>query len=118
MKKNKHISEAESTEIISEILLGFKVLHSHNIVHRDVKPSNILLKNNKVKISDFGLCKILATQDEVMKSLVGTLEYQAPEMTRDGRYRSNCDIYSLGVVFYKLLYGKHPYSSKSIFSLL
>lgn len=59
---------------------GFKILNKYNIIHRDVKPNNILLQNGSIKIADFGLCKKLPNKCDLMQSIVGTLKYQAPEV--------------------------------------
>lgn len=96
-------------EYFRQIVVGYKNLLSFNIVHRDMKPQNILIKDGTVKIADFGLCHILQEPKEYMSAMVGSLRYQAPEIIRGNWYNSKCDIYSLGVILYKMLFGKCPF---------
>jgi len=104
----------EFQPVYLEILAGIRVLHRHNIIHRDIKPSNILITNeNKVVIIDFGLAKEISDREKTssLGEVVGTPFYMAPEQAIIGGivdFRS--DIYSLGMILYRALTGKHPFA--------
>lgn len=81
-------------------------MHKHNIIHRDLKPDNILFKNGEIIIGDLGLSKQIGDVGGI--SYVGTPGYIAPEIVSkkpEEVYNNSCDIYSLGVVLYEMIYG-------------
>lgn len=78
-----------------------------------MKPENILINNNKMKIADFGFAKVVLSHSQLNKTLVGTPLYMSPQLLRSERYTSKCDIWAIGVVAYELLYGKLPWISHS-----
>ena len=81
-----------------QILLGISELHKHNIIYRDLKPENILMeKNGYVKLTDFGVSKIMSTGDDVTNTMVGTLEYMAPELIKKEGHGKTSDWWSFGV---------------------
>lgn len=120
LKENKQIQEKEAKLIISQILSGLKYLNDQKqrIIHYDLKPQNIIFHNGEVKISDFGLCKILTENQEKIELTsqgVGTYWYQAPECFVQGRQpQITCkvDIWSVGVIFFELLYGMKPFGNE------
>ncbi|KAI4861697.1 checkpoint kinase 2-like protein [Hypoxylon rubiginosum] len=110
------LSEAESRKLFTQLFQGIKYLHDRNIVHRDVKPENILLvdKELHVKLADFGLAKIIG-EESFTTTLCGTPSYVAPEILAEGRHRKYSkavDIWSLGVVLYICLCGFPPFSDE------
>ncbi|KAI1774054.1 Pkinase-domain-containing protein [Hypoxylon cercidicola] len=110
------LSEAESRKLFTQLFQGIKYLHDRNIVHRDVKPENILLvdKDLHVKLADFGLAKIIG-EESFTTTLCGTPSYVAPEILAEGRHRKYSkavDIWSLGVVLYICLCGFPPFSDE------
>jgi len=118
--KKKKLSEDEAIEIMKGLLEGFKLLKKHYIIHRDIKPSNILLKDGTVKIADFGLCRTyLGKELEKEKgTLIGTPIYMAPELITGQPLNEKTDIYSLGAVFYELMFGHCPYEDSSLIELV
>ncbi len=104
----------EALEMVTQICSALQFAHDEKIVHRDIKPGNILItKNGRVKIADFGLAKLLgATPDTSLtqsQAAMGTLNYMAPEQRENSKdVDHRADIYSLGVVFYELLTGEVP----------
>ena len=102
--------------------LGF--IHQRNIIHGDIKPSNImLLKQNgnyKIKILDFGVSLLLLNLDKMGMEAVGTFSYMSPEQSgilkRPVEVRS--DLYSLGIVYYQCLVGELPYKAGNVYSLI
>jgi len=108
------IPELRAIEIFNKVLDAFEYAHQHNIIHRDVKPANIMLTQNEdVKILDFGIAKGVETKplgitQEGLR--VGTLLYMSPEQIRAQTLDHRSDIYSLGVTLFEILTGKCPYS--------
>ena len=97
---------------------GFKSLISINILHRDMKPGNIFLKNGKIKIGDFGFCKQLDTREGLAQTQLGSPLYMAPEVLFGNNYDLKADIWSIGVIYYELLYGICPFETNSIINLI
>lgn len=109
------ISIERGKNIILQILSGFAYAHTNGIVHRDVKPSNILItKNDEIKILDFGIAKLVnETQNKLTKTgtQIGTAYYMSPEQVKAEILDQRSDIYSLGITFYELLSGFCPYAN-------
>ncbi|CAG8608695.1 13132_t:CDS:2 [Ambispora gerdemannii] len=111
------LTESQTRKAFYQIFNAIKYLHDRNIIHRDLKPENILMVEKEkmtLKISDFGLSKILGNSDEVMTTLCGTPTYVAPEILtpRERRsYNSKVDMWSLGVILYVCLCGFPPFSN-------
>ncbi len=107
----------ETIQAMKEVLLGLGEAHKKGILHRDVKPENLLLSTEgKVKIVDFGICKDLdETGERITKEnlLIGTASYMSPESIQHGDSTPASDIFSLGVVFYELIVGVHPFIGNS-----
>ena len=88
---------------MAQILMGFSSLIRKGIVHRDMKPENILIHNGKLKIADFGLAK--PTHSSLfMDSNVGTPMYQSPQMLSSEKYSYKCDIWALGIIYYYVFF--------------
>ncbi|CAD8100980.1 unnamed protein product [Paramecium primaurelia] len=94
-------------------LLGCGYLYEKNIIHRDLKPSNVLLQDNQIKIADFGLSKALEEQIKEMANdntpQIGTPLYMSPQVIGQQNYSIKSDVWSLGCIFYEMLYGKTPW---------
>ena len=110
-KKKKGLTELEAVTLFRQILNGFRVLQALNIIHRDIKLENILLDEGVAKIGDFGLSKFQS--NEPCTSQVGTPYYAAPEIAQGLPYNSKCDIWSLGMAFYKMLNKGEPWERKT-----
>jgi serine/threonine protein kinase len=116
---DNNIDELKIKYYIKQIVDGLFYLQKCNIVHRDIKPANILLKNDLIKIADFGFAKMLNDNTSMMDTICGSPLYMAPEILFKTKYTSKSDLWSLGVIIYQMVYKKHPYNnSKSIIELI
>jgi tousled-like kinase len=118
LKRHRLLSEKEAKNIMQQIFAGLVYLNERpeKIIHYDLKPHNILLNNGEVKITDFGLSKIMEpskTNMELTSQGVGTYWYQAPECFDTSgtppRISSKVDVWSCGVLFFEMLYGIKPF---------
>jgi eukaryotic-like serine/threonine-protein kinase len=97
-------------EYARQILSALRFAHRHGIVHRDIKPHNVLVDGEgRVKVTDFGIARAGTSQMTETGSIVGTAQYLSPEQARGGEVDQRSDLYSLGVVLYELLTGKTPF---------
>ena len=115
IKKRSKLTESVSKFIFKQIVLALKYIHSHNIVHRDIKLDNILIDlDNNIKICDFGVSKIIKKGD-IMLDQCGTPAYIAPEILKNRGYEGfGVDIWSAGVVLYSMLSGNVPFKGRDI----
>ena len=97
---------------------AFKDLNTYSIYHRDIKPDNILIKDGKLKLADFGFCKRMGSLDDLTQTVLGSPVYMAPEILNGDLYNSKADIWSLGVVFYEMLFGTAPFGEGSLSDLV
>lgn len=110
LQKQKRISESRAFFYFLQTCIGVNYLHKQDIIHKDLKPANILIgSEGSVKICDFGLSGL----GQVQENYCGTLEYMAPEMIKMVPYTKAIDIWSLGVLLFELLNGYTPFASKS-----
>jgi len=94
-------------------------LHTHRIIHRDMKPQNILISaNGIVKLCDFGFARSMSTNTIVLTSIKGTPLYMAPELVQELPYNHTVDLWSLGVIIYELFVGTPPFYTNSIYTLI
>ncbi|CAD8050160.1 unnamed protein product [Paramecium primaurelia] len=107
IKENKDITEPEIRYKFGEVLNGFKYLRSKQIIHRDVKPENILIRKGVLKIADFGFAKQHNSKTQ-LHSYLGTRATIAPQVIL-GDYTDKCDIWSLGATLYFMCFKKYPY---------
>jgi hypothetical protein len=116
------LSLLEKVEILVRVAEGLRYAHEHGVVHRDVKPSNVmLLKDGGVKILDFGIAKFKdqnQTRHTTPGLLIGTLEYMAPDQLQGSEADELTDIYSFGVVAYELFSGNQPFRAPNISRIL
>jgi len=106
IKQKKKFDEPPASTIIKTLLSVIAYCHNEGVVHRDLKPRNILLDTNhlSIKVIDFGF----ATREKMMEDRVGTAEFVAPEVLM-GEYTEKCDLWSVGIITYNLLMGKVPF---------
>ena len=115
-----YLSVPETISIVGQAARGLDYAHRNGVVHRDVKPGNILLaEDGTVKIADFGIAKAMAEESSITQigSVVGTASYLAPEQATGGDVGPAADIYALGVVTYQMLAARLPYEADSLAAL-
>jgi serine/threonine protein kinase len=90
-------------------------LYNNSIIHRDIKPANILIHEGVAKLTDFGFARVIDSgmEDQGAFSKVGTPLYMSPQILNDQKFSSKCDIWSLGMMLYEMLYGKTPWTANS-----
>ncbi|PON97482.1 GPCR kinase [Trema orientale] len=94
-------------------------LHSNRIIHRDMKPQNILIgAGSVIKLCDFGFARAMSTNTVVLRSIKGTPLYMAPELVREQPYNHTADLWSLGVILYELFVGQPPFYTNSVYALI
>ncbi len=122
LKREPRLTVAEAVRIARQTAEGLTAAHEHGLIHRDIKPANLWLeaKTGVVKILDFGLARGLADDTHLTQSgaIVGTPAYMAPEQARGEKVDARCDLYSLGVVLYRMCTGDMPFKGKGTLSLL
>lgn len=107
-KKGK-LSIKEATSIAIQVSMGLEAAHNHGIVHRDVKPQNIIISTDgKVKVTDFGIARA-ASSNTISSNVMGSVHYSSPEQVRGGYSDYKSDIYSLGITMYEMVTGKVPF---------
>lgn len=113
------LSSARSVHIMKQLTSALDHAHENGIIHRDIKPQNILMdEEGNVKITDFGIATSLgATSYTQTNSVIGTVHYLSPEQARGGLATMKSDIYALGIVLYELLTGELPFSGESAVSI-
>lgn len=103
------LSVKEATSIAIQVSLGLEAAHNRGIVHRDVKPQNIIISTDgKVKLSDFGIAKA-TNSNTITANVMGSVHYSSPEQVRGGASDARSDIYSLGITMYEMVTGRVPY---------
>ena len=107
-KKGK-LSVKEATSIAIQVSMGLEAAHSHGIVHRDIKPQNIIISTDgKVKVTDFGIARA-ASSNTISSNVMGSVHYSSPEQVRGGYSDEKSDIYSLGITLYEMVIGRVPF---------
>ncbi|CEG42864.1 camk camk1 protein kinase [Plasmopara halstedii] len=110
--KHGKFSEREAQKVMAALVEALYYCHLHNIIHRDVKPENVLLSGDDVKLCDFGFARQLNHQDDQASDSCGTPGYAAPEILDGRSYGLEVDVFSLGVVTYIMLCGYPPFPMK------
>lgn len=114
------LTNAEMLDIISDIAMGLDFAHQKGFVHRDVKPGNVLFRNDgRVVLADFGIAKAMdgSNSSTVAGTSVGTPDYMSPEQARGEPVDGRSDLYSLGTMFYEMLVGHPPYQASDPFTV-
>ena len=113
LREQRRLTVPQTVTIMDAILSGLAAAHRAGIVHRDVKPENVLLaEDGRIKIGDFGLARATTANTATGAQLLGTIAYLAPELVTRGMADARSDIYSLGIMLYEMLVGEQPYKGE------
>ncbi len=119
IRENSPLDLREVIQIMDQILSAVALAHKHNVIHRDLKPQNILMdKRGNIKIADFGIAVALNQRSITQtNSVMGSVHYMSPEQTRGGLVTKQSDIYSLGIILYELITGTVPFNGDTPVSI-
>ena len=110
IEKKARLSVKEAISIAIQVSMGIEAAHNNHIIHRDIKPQNIIIsKEGKVKVTDFGIAKA-ATSNTITSNVMGSVHYTSPEQARGGFSDEKSDIYSLGITMFEMLTGRVPFN--------
>lgn len=113
IEKKGQLSFKEAVSIAIQVGRGIEAAHSKHIIHRDIKPQNIIISTEgKVKVTDFGIARV-ANANTINSEAMGSVHYASPEQARNGFVDGKSDIYSLGIVMYEMVTGKVPFDGES-----
>ena len=114
MEKKGTLNWKETLHFAMQIAKALEHAHSQGIVHRDIKPHNVMvLKNGSAKVTDFGIARLMSQSNTLTKEALGSVHYISPEQAKGGRVDNRSDLYSLGVVMYEMMTGRAPYDGDS-----
>ena len=113
IEKKARLSYKEAISIAIQVCMGIEAAHNNHIIHRDIKPQNIIIsKEGKVKVTDFGIAKA-ATSNTITSNVMGSVHYTSPEQARGGYSDEKSDIYSLGITLFEMLTGRVPFNGET-----
>ena len=119
LRERGAFSPAEAFDVMQAVLLALAEAHATGLIHRDVKPENVLLaRDGTYKVNDFGLARAASTSRTATGSLLGTPEYIAPETARTGQVDQRVDVYSAGIILFELLTGRQPHTGDVPFQVV
>ncbi|NXC32400.1 STK36 kinase, partial [Campylorhamphus procurvoides] len=119
LEDDGNLPEDQVQTIAAQLVSALYYLHSHRILHRDMKPQNILLgKDGVVKLCDFGFARAMSIHTMVLTSIKGTPLYMSPELVEERPYDHTADLWSVGCILYELFVGTPPFYTNSIFQLV
>jgi serine/threonine-protein kinase len=117
IRKESPMSPAKALAVIDPVLSALAAAHQAGLIHRDVKPENVLLADDgRVKVADFGLARAISAETQHTATggvLIGTVSYLSPELVVDGKADARSDVYAAGVVLYEMLTGRKPHDGES-----
>ncbi len=117
IEKKEKLSYKEAISIAIQTANGIRVAHNKQIVHRDIKPQNIMISTEgKVKVTDFGIARA-ASSNTINSEAMGSVHYASPEQARNGFIDTKSDIYSLGIVMYEMVTGRVPFHGDTVVSV-
>ena len=113
IEKKERLVPREAVTVAIQVSMGLAAAHRNHIIHRDIKPQNIIIsKEGKVKVTDFGIAKA-STSNTITSNVMGSVHYTSPEQARGGYSDEKSDVYSLGVTLYEMLTGRVPFDGET-----
>ena len=113
IERKARLSYKEAVSIAIQVSMGIEAAHNNHIIHRDIKPQNIIIsREGKVKVTDFGIAKA-ATSNTITSNVMGSVHYTSPEQARGGYSDEKSDIYSLGITLFEMLTGRVPFNGET-----
>lgn len=113
IEKKARLSFKEAVSIAIQVSMGIEAAHNNHIIHRDIKPQNIIIsRDGKVKVTDFGIAKA-ATSNTITSNVMGSVHYTSPEQARGGYSDEKSDVYSLGITMFEMLTGRVPFNGET-----
>jgi len=113
IEKKSRLSIKETISIAIQVSMGIEAAHNNHIIHRDIKPQNIMIsKEGKVKVTDFGIAKAVSS-NTITSNVMGSVHYTSPEQARGGFSDEKSDIYSLGITMFEMLTGRVPFNGET-----
>lgn len=117
IEKKARLSVKEAISIAIQVSMGIEAAHNNHIIHRDIKPQNIIIsREGKVKVTDFGIARA-ATSNTITSNVMGSVHYTSPEQARGGYSDEKSDIYSLGITMFEMLTGRVPFNGETTVSV-
>lgn len=114
LEKKLNLNWRETLHFSMQIAKALEHAHGRGIVHRDIKPHNIMiLKDGSIKVADFGIARVGSAQNTLTREALGSVHYISPEQAKGARVDNRSDLYSLGVVMYEMLTGRTPYDGET-----
>ncbi|MBR5420594.1 MAG: Stk1 family PASTA domain-containing Ser/Thr kinase [Lachnospiraceae bacterium] len=113
IEKKARLSVREAVSIAIQVAQGIEAAHNNHIIHRDIKPQNVIISmDGKVKVTDFGIAKA-ATSNTITSNVMGSVHYTSPEQVRGGFSDEKSDIYSLGITLFEMITGRVPFNGET-----
>ena len=113
IEKKQRLSVKEAVSIAIQVSMGIEAAHNNHIIHRDIKPQNIMIsKDGKVKVTDFGIAKAVSS-NTITSNVMGSVHYTSPEQARGGYSDEKSDIYSLGITLFEMITGRVPFNGET-----
>ena len=117
IEKKGQLTYKEAVSIAIQVGRGIEAAHAKNIIHRDIKPQNILISTEgKAKVTDFGIARAVSS-NTISADVMGSVHYASPEQARNGFVDDKSDIYSLGIVMYEMVTGRVPFDGETTVSI-
>ena len=118
IEKKEQLSAKETISISIQMVSGIQAAHNHHIIHRDIKPQNIIIsKDGKVKVTDFGIARATTSTATISTNVMGSVHYTSPEQAKGGIVDERSDIYSAGITMYEMVTGHVPFDGDSTVSV-